>query len=80
MRSLVAPGAQRRSEKWLQRFRKRWNLCLGRLPAKDVLPTATMQAKARSGTAKSCDSGPTLLRILGSAERPPFGGRVYVFC
>ena len=48
MRSLVAPGPQRRGEKWLQRFRKCWNLLLGSLPAKDVLPTATMQAKARS--------------------------------
>ena len=74
------PARSAAAVKWLQRFRKRWNLCLGRLPAKEVLPTATMQAKARSGTAKSCDSGPTLLRILGSAERPPSGGRVLVFC
>ena len=74
------PARSAAAKKWLQRFRKRWNLCLGRLPAKEVLPTATMQAKARSGIAKSCDSGPTLLRILRSAERPPFGGRVLVFC
>ena len=33
--------------KWMQRFRQRWNLTLGRLPAKDLLPSATMQTKAR---------------------------------
>ena len=43
------PARSAAAKKWLQRFRKRWNLCLGRLPAKDVLPTATMQAKVRSG-------------------------------
>ena len=73
------PARSAAAKKWLQRFRKRWNLCLGRLPAKEVLPTATMQAKARSGIAKRCDSDPTLLRILGSVERPRFGGRVLVF-
>ena len=46
------PARSAAAKKWLQRFRKRWNLCLGRLPAKEVLPTATMQAKARSGIAK----------------------------
>ena len=46
------PARSAAAKKWMQRFRKRWNLCLGRLPAKDVLPTATMQAKARSGIAK----------------------------
>ena len=43
------PARSAAAKKWLQRFRKRWNLCLGRLPAKDVLPSATMQAKVRSG-------------------------------
>ena len=46
------PARSAAAKKWMQRFRKRWNLCLGRFPAKDVLPTATMQAKARSGSAK----------------------------
>ena len=46
------PARSAAAKKWMQRFRQRWNLCLGRLPAKDVLPTATMQAKARSGSAK----------------------------
>ena len=36
------------AKKWMQRFRQRWNLSLGRLPVKDILPTETMQAKARS--------------------------------
>ena len=36
------------AKKGMQRFRRRWKLTLGRLPAKDILPPATMQAKARS--------------------------------
>ena len=67
------------AKKWMRRFRKRWNLRLGRLPAKDVLPTATMQAKARSEASEKCEGGPTPGRILGSAERPPFGGRLLIF-
>ena len=47
------PARSAAAKKWLQRFRKRWNLCLGRLPAKEVLPTPTMQAKASWGTEKS---------------------------
>ena len=47
------PARSAAAKKWLQRFRKRWNLCLGRLPAKEVLPTATMQAKARSGVTEN---------------------------
>ena len=46
------PGRSAAAKKWLQRFRKRWNLCLGRLPAKDTLPTESMRAKARFGVAK----------------------------
>lgn len=33
--------------KWVQRFRQRWNLCLGRLPAGDVVPLRSMRQKAR---------------------------------
>ena len=47
------PARSAAAKKWLQRFRKRWNLCLGRLPAKEVLPTATLQAKARSGVTEN---------------------------
>ena len=39
------PARSGAAKKWMQRFRRRWNLCLGRLPAKDLLPTETMQAK-----------------------------------
>ena len=42
------PARSAAAKKWMQRFRLRWNLTLGRLPAKDILPAATMQAKARS--------------------------------
>ena len=42
------PARSAAAKKWMQRFRQRWNLSLGRLPVKDILPTETMQAKARS--------------------------------
>ena len=46
------PARSAAAKKWMQRFRRRWNLTLGRLPAKDLLPSATMQAKARSESAR----------------------------
>ena len=46
------PARSAAAKKWMQRFRRRWNLTLGRLPTKDLLPLATMQAKVRSGCAK----------------------------
>ena len=42
------PARSAAARKWMQRFRQRWNLTLGRLPSKDILPAATMRAKARS--------------------------------
>ena len=41
----LRPARSAATKKWLQRFRKRWNLTLGRLPGKDILPTETMQNK-----------------------------------
>ena len=73
------PARSAAAKKWIQRFRKRWKLCLGRLPGKDILPTATMQAKAGLGVLKRRDSGPSIVRILGSGERPLYGCRVLVF-
>lgn len=32
--------------KWLQRFRKRWNVSLGKVPAGEVVPLAVLQEKA----------------------------------
>ena len=46
------PARSAAAKKWMQRFRQRWKLCLGPLPGKDVLPTATMQAKGRYWIAK----------------------------
>ena len=46
------PARSAAAKKWMQRFRRRWNLTLGRLPAKDLLPLATMQAKVRAGCVK----------------------------
>ena len=42
------PARSAAAKKWLQRFRRRWNLTLGRLPTQDILPVETMQAKVRS--------------------------------
>ena len=36
------------AKKWLQRFRRRWGLAMGRLPAKDLLPVDAMREKVRS--------------------------------
>ena len=46
------PARSAAAQKWMQRFRRRWNLALGRLPAKDILPAATLQAKVRFGGAR----------------------------
>ena len=75
----AAPWRSARSEparKWMQRFRRRWNLCLGKLPTKDMLPAETMQAKARKGVTKKQHSGAALRLNMRSAKRPPDGGRV----
>ena len=42
------PARSAAARKWMQRFRQRWNLTLGRLPAMDLLPSAMMQAKTCS--------------------------------
>ena len=74
------PARSAAAKKWMQRFRQRWNLTLGRLPAKNLLPSATMQTKARSRESqKSGGSGSSFRCVLGSAGRPPFGGREIVF-
>ena len=49
------PARSAAARKWLQRFRRRWGLALGRLPVKDILPAEVMQAKAanpRAGKTK----------------------------
>ena len=46
------PARSAAARKWMQRFRLRWGLTLGRLPAKDILPAATMQTKDRNGVRK----------------------------
>ena len=46
------PARSAAAKEWMQRFRQRWNLTLGRLPVKDLLPLATMQAKVRSRCVK----------------------------
>ena len=42
----VRPNRNAAATKWMQRFRKRWNLCLGRLPAK--VSCLRQRCKARS--------------------------------
>ena len=73
------PARSAAAQKWMQRFRRRWNLALGRLPAKDILPAATLQAKVRFGGRRGSILGAARGSILGAAERPPFGGRETVF-
>ena len=65
------PARSAAAKKWLQRFRKRWNLCLGRLPAKEVLPTETMQAKARFGSPKKLEQCPHLGSQFGVRGAAP---------
>ena len=43
------PARSAAAKKWMQRFRRRWNLALGRLPTKELVPPVTMQAKVRPG-------------------------------
>ena len=43
------------AKKWLQRFRRRWGLVMGRLPAKDLLPVDTMRSKVRLGVSENSD-------------------------
>ena len=40
------PPGSAAARKWLQRFRRRWGLVLGRQAAKDVLSVDTMRCKA----------------------------------
>ena len=35
------------AKRWVQRFRRRWGLSMGRLPAKDLLTVDTMRSKVR---------------------------------
>ena len=46
------PAKSQAAKKWMQRFRRRWNLGLGRLPAKDLLPADAMQEKVTRGVRK----------------------------
>ena len=67
------PARSAAAKKWMQRFRRRWNLTLGRLPAKD-LPPATMQAKVRTGCAKKATRVvPPLDAFWGPQGGPRFG-------
>ena len=52
------------------RFRKRWNLTLGRLPAKDILPAATMQAKACAVEPENENGVPPVVQFWGPQGGP----------
>lgn len=58
----VAPRAFLSTEagerKWLQRFRRRWGISLGKVPAGDVLPLPALQQKAFSIMEKAVKSMP----------------------
>ena len=68
------PARSAAAKKWMQRFRQRWNLTLGRLLAKDILPTATLQAKARCGSARQYTlRSPLLVPFWGPQGGPRLG-------
>ena len=54
-------------------FRKRWNLCLRKGPAKDVLLAETMQMAAPVWSAKNTKGVPCLIAFWGPPGGPHFG-------
>ena len=44
----MSPPRSSQAKKWVQRFRRRWGLVLGRLPAQDMLTVDTMRTMVRS--------------------------------
>ena len=70
------PARSAAARKWMQRFRHRWNLSLGRLPTRDIMPADTMQAKARHGiTKKTKHWFPPAFRNGVRREAPFWGPR-----
>ena len=68
------PARSAAAKKWMQRFRQRWNLTLGRLPAKDLLPSATMQTKARpESRRKVATVVPPSVAFWGPQDGPRLG-------
>ena len=59
------PHRRAGAKKWVQRFRRCWDLAMGRLPAKDLLTVDTMRSKVRFGVSE--DSDPT--RNRGATNR-----------
>ena len=66
------PARSAAAKKWMQRFRHRWSLTLGRLPAKDCLPAATMQTKARNGVPEFVHTRSGLGPKMGAVFWPHF--------
>jgi len=69
------------AKKWLQRFRRRWGLVLGRQPAKDLLPLDTMRCKANAWDPQKTPPFHFLAPILGPPGGPRFGSiyRILLF-
>lgn len=68
------PARSAAAKKGMQRFRQRWNLTLGRLPAKDLLPSATMQTKARPESRRKVVAVvPPCVAFWGPQGGPRFG-------
>ena len=66
------PARSAAAKKWMQRFRHRWSLSLGHLPAKDCLPAATMQTKARNGVPEFVHTRSGLGPKMGAVFWPHF--------
>ena len=73
------PARSAAAKKWMQRFRQRWSLCLGRLPAKDILPTETMRAKAPPGSHKKLRGWPHPGSHFGGRRAAPVLGPCVCF-
>ena len=48
------PARSAGARKWVQRFRRRWGLVMGRQPAKDMLTVETMRSKVLCKVFKKC--------------------------
>ena len=73
------PPRSAAAKKWLQRFRRRWGLVLGRRAAKDVLPTDTLRCKADKWVPKNSTPGSQHHSFLGVQNMDPFWGPLVRF-
>ena len=69
------PSRSAAARKWLQRFRRRWDLVLGRQPSKDLLTVDTWRTMVKLFSIFWDTSGTATGSVLGSGKRTLFGVR-----